>query len=86
MSLARAKAHISKLVDEAEHHGKRTIILRHGKPAAALVPVAVASPERPARKHTSLTETRKSVESFIQEFSAAEPAVSAVEDLLAGRR
>ena len=29
-------------MDEAEHHGKPALILRHGKPAAAIVPVAVA--------------------------------------------
>ncbi len=32
-SLADAKAHLSELVDEAEHRGKRIVILRHGKPA-----------------------------------------------------
>jgi hypothetical protein len=31
-SLADAKAHLSELVDEAEHRGKRIVILRHGKP------------------------------------------------------
>jgi prevent-host-death family protein len=35
-SLAHAKAHLSELVDDAEHHGNRTVILRHGKPAAAI--------------------------------------------------
>jgi prevent-host-death family protein len=40
--LAKAKAHLSELVDAAEHRGQRTLILRHGKPAAALVPVEVA--------------------------------------------
>ncbi len=38
-SLAHAKAHLSELVDEAEHKRKPVLILRHGKPAAALVPV-----------------------------------------------
>jgi len=40
--LVEAKAHLSELVDAAEHRGKRVLILRHGKPAAAIVPVAVA--------------------------------------------
>ena len=31
-SLAAAKAHLSSLVDDAEHRGKSTVILRHGKP------------------------------------------------------
>jgi prevent-host-death family protein len=48
-SLVSAKAHLSELVDAAEHRGKRILILRHGKPAAAIVPVAVA--ERAAKGH-----------------------------------
>lgn len=85
MSLAQAKAHISELVDQAEHRGKRTLILRHGKPAAAIVPVDVATPKPPT---TALTEdaARRSVEAFIAEFSAADPHVSAVDDLQRGRR
>jgi prevent-host-death family protein len=45
-SVADAKAHFSELVDLAEHKGQRVLILRHGKPAAALVPVD-ASKEQP---------------------------------------
>jgi len=87
MSLAEAKAHISELVDQAEHRGKRTLILRHGKPAAAIVPVDVATPKPPRiRRGMSADEARASVEAFIAEFSACEPDVSAVEDLRAGRR
>ena len=87
MSLAEAKAHISELVDQAEHRGKRTLILRHGKPAAAIVPVDVATPKRPrVRPVLSEDDVRRSVEAFIAEFSASEPDVSAVEDLRAGRR
>jgi prevent-host-death family protein len=40
-SIANAKAHFSELVDLAEHKGQRTLILRHGKPAAAIVPAEV---------------------------------------------
>lgn len=86
MSLARAKAHISDLVDQAEHHGRRTLILRHGKPAAALVPVNVALPPRQPRRRLARKVIERSVNSFIEEFSAAEPGVSAVEDLIASRR
>ncbi len=87
MSLAEAKAHISELVDQAEHRGKRTIILRHGKPAAAIVPVDVATPKQPpVRPVLSEDDVRRSVEAFIAEFSANDPDVSAVEDLRAGRR
>lgn len=86
MSLAEAKARISELVDQAEHHGKRVIILRHGKPAAAIVPVDVALPKRPNRPRMTKTELEHSVHAYIAEFSASEPDVSAVDDLLAGRR
>ena len=87
MSLAEAKAHISELVDQAEHRGKRTIILRHGKPAAAIVPVDIAMPKAPpVRAPMSEDDVRRSVEAFIAEFSANDPDVSAVEDLRAGRR
>jgi prevent-host-death family protein len=88
MSLAHAKAHISEIVDQAEHRGTRTIILRHGKPAAAIVPVQVAAPKPSAvaRRRMSAAEVRASVEAFITEFSNCEPNVSAVEDLRAGRR
>jgi prevent-host-death family protein len=85
VSLAHAKAHFSKLVDDAQHKGKRALILRHGKPAAALVPVEIVKPPRPSRP-LPLTEARRSVASFIRELSVAEPSVSAVEDLLSGRR
>lgn len=85
LPLAKAKAHISELVDQAEHRGRRTIILRHGKPAAAIVPVEVALPPPP---HPTMTdeEAKRSVQAFIHEFSAADPDRSAVEDLLLGRR
>jgi prevent-host-death family protein len=47
-SLSKAKAHLSRLVDDAEHRGQRILILRHGKPAAAIVPASTQVP-RPAR-------------------------------------
>lgn len=86
-SLAQAKANLSKIVDEAEHHGRRIVILRHGKPAAAVVPVAVAMPPK-QRRLPSLNPkvAARSVRRFIEEFSSAEPATSAVEDLVQGRR
>jgi prevent-host-death family protein len=46
-SVAAAKAHFSELVDLAEHKGQRILILRHGKPAAAIVPVGVAADASP---------------------------------------
>ena len=85
-SLAHAKAHLSELVDAAEHHGKRIMILRHGKPAAAIVPAAVAAPRLPETKPMSAKEAERSIRAFIAEFSATDPDVSAVADLLEGRR
>ncbi|MGH7895678.1 MAG: hypothetical protein ACREQL_13485 [Candidatus Binatia bacterium] len=75
------------MVDAAEHHGQRIVILRHGKPAAAVVPVDVAVPPKPRRTPPLNSKAAgRSVRRFIEEFSAAEPATSAVEDLLRGRR
>ena len=86
-SLAHAKAHLSEIVDAAEHHGKRIVILRHGKPAAAIVPVDVAVPPRLRRRRTlSAKAVERSVRGFVEEFSGVEPKTSAVEDLLQGRR
>ena len=78
-SLAEAKAHLSALVDEAEHHHKRILILRHGKPAAAIVPVHVAVPPK---RRLSAAE----IEEAFAGLGAAAPQASAVGDLLSGRR
>jgi prevent-host-death family protein len=85
-SLAYAKAHLSAIVDAVEHRGKSMLILRHGKPAAAIVPVDLAQPAKATRKVSPSKTTRPSVRRFIEEFSAAAPTVSAVEDLRRGRR
>jgi prevent-host-death family protein len=85
-SLAHAKAHISALVDAAEHRGQRTVIHRHGKPAAAIVPLSVALPHIREKKTMSLRVAARSVAAFVAEFSRAEPHISAVDDLVAGRR
>ena len=85
-SLADAKAHLSELVDAAEHRGKRILILRHGKPAAAIVPVDVATPRPPPVRSMTDEEAQRKVQAFVDEFSAPEPEVSAVEDLVQGRR
>lgn len=78
-SLAEAKAHLSALVDAAEHHHKRILILRHGKPAAAIVPLDVAILPKRRLSHAE-------IEDLFAGLGAAEPQVSAVHDLLAGRR
>lgn len=86
ISLADAKARLSELVDQAEHHAQRVVILRHGKPVAAIVPVEVAIPKKQPWPRMSQAELKQSVEAYIAEFSASEPESSAVDDLLAGRR
>jgi prevent-host-death family protein len=78
-SLAEAKAHLSALVDEAEHRHNRILILRHGKPAAAIVPVDVAFPPQ----HRL---SRAEIEQLFAGLGSAEPRASAVDDLLSGRR
>ncbi len=85
-SLVHAKAHLSEIVDAAEHRGKRIVILRHGKPAAAIVPVDVAMPPKPPARARSSKAALRSIRAFIEEFSSADPNTSAVEDLLRGRR
>jgi prevent-host-death family protein len=82
-SLAEAKAHLSELVDQAEHKKKRIVILRHGKPAAAIVPVEVAAP----RRHRPKAMTDEEVSAFFEEAAqCGDPNFSAVDDLVRGRR
>jgi prevent-host-death family protein len=51
-SLDHAKTHLSELVDQAEHKNKRILILRHGKPAAAIVPVSRSRRQRRPRERS----------------------------------
>ena len=85
MQLREAKASFSALVEAAEN-GQPTIITKHGKPAAAIVPVDVAVPKPARPKPLPLKDAEKSVRAFVAEFSAAEPDTSAVADLVEGRR
>lgn len=81
-SLAEAKARLSALVDDAEHRGRKTLILRHGKPSAAIVPVdVVLSPRRPAPPRLSARDIKSLFESL--EKGGRRGAVT---DLLTGRR
>ncbi|MGH7270682.1 MAG: type II toxin-antitoxin system Phd/YefM family antitoxin [Polyangiaceae bacterium] len=83
MPLAEAKAHLSELVDRAEFKGKRIIILRHGKPAAAIVPVSMAALE-PAQGKPA---TDEEVGTFFSDAARlGDPAFPAVSDLLQSRR
>jgi len=82
-SLAEAKAHLSKLVDQAEHKKKRIVILRHGRPAAAIVPVEVAMPR--SRRAKAMTDDQ--VRTFFEDATkCGDPTFPAVEDLVRARR
>lgn len=83
-SLVEAKAHLSQIVDAAEHHGARVLILRHGKPAAAIVPPGdvlhgKASHKQPRRP------SAKTVGALFAGFGK-NAEKSAVVDLLRNRR
>ncbi|WP_073481397.1 type II toxin-antitoxin system prevent-host-death family antitoxin [Streptoalloteichus hindustanus] len=41
LPLTEARARLGELVDEAEHTGRVTYLTRHGRRAAAIVPVAM---------------------------------------------
>jgi prevent-host-death family protein len=82
-SLVAAKAHLSELVDEAEHKGRRILILRHGKPAAAIVPVAVAIASEATRTLSAEQAERRLGE--LVESMSGDARESAVRDLLDGR-
>lgn len=62
------------------------LILRHGKPAAAIVPVELATPAVKRPPKISLPQVTASVLGFVAEFSAVDPNTSAVDDLLKSRR
>lgn len=84
-TLAHAKAHLAELVDAAERDGERTVILRDGVPVAAIVPIS-ASERGIGAVADSDEALLASLHRFIAEIGACEPEVSAVDDLVAGRR
>ncbi len=80
MSVAQAKAHFSELIADARR-GKKTVILRHGKPAAAVVPPAAVEPAKP------VSLTREQALAVFESFARlGDPAIDAVAELKAGRR
>jgi prevent-host-death family protein len=80
-SLADAKARLSALVDDAEYRGRKTLILRHGKPSAAIVPVYTAMPKGRASRRLA----PRAVKSLFDALAAGGRG-GAVAALLAGRR
>lgn len=83
-SFADVKAHLSEVVDQAEHRGKKILILRHGKPAAAIVPVAAAQVRR-ARLAMSQEEVEQRLAELTRQLGG-DQSFSAVADLLEARR
>jgi len=82
-SLVDAKTHLSELVDLAEHKKQRIIICRHGKPAAAIVPVEVAHmPLEHVRNTMSLKDARKLLRRIA---SYSNSGVDPMNDLYASR-
>jgi len=53
IAVAEAKARFSELIDRASR-GERFLVLRHGRPAAALVPVPSEPEPEPARAPAGL--------------------------------
>jgi prevent-host-death family protein len=81
MSVAEAKAHFSELVADARR-GRKTVILRHGRPAAAVVPATAVEPRR-----IPIARTREEALALFESFAhLGDPAVDAVAELRAGRR
>ena len=83
-SLVQAKAHLSELVDLAEHNGQRVLICRHGKPAAAIVPVEVA--EAPSGPGAPPPMTRHEAVALLARLArAGDHSFDALGDLSLGR-
>jgi len=82
-SLVHAKAHLSELVDLAEHKGRPVLILRHGKPAAAIVPLSMVHAAETSGPPPLTTD--EELEAFWAGFGRGDQQ-SAVEDLVRGRR
>ena len=81
VSVAHAKAHFSELVAEARR-GKRIVILRHGKPAAAVVPATEVEPSVPPPRMS-----RKEAIAVFESFARlGDPTFDAVAEVKAGRR
>ena len=66
-SIGYAKAHFSELCQQAAVNGQRILILRHGKPAAMIVPVEGTAPPATPRI------TAKAFDALVDRMIAATP-------------
>jgi prevent-host-death family protein len=82
-SLADAKARLSALVDQARSKGRSTLILRHGKPSAAIVPVDVALG---TARSTRAPLSRREIRALFARLNRGRGRPGAVADLVRGRR
>jgi prevent-host-death family protein len=85
-SLAHAKTQLSTLVSEAQHKRRSVIILRHGKPCAAIVPIDVALAASRSRGPGAKGLTHQEVRRLFGALGKRTTRRSAVADLLATRR
>ena len=83
-SLVQARAHFSDVVDDAEYRGVTTVIYRHGKPSAAVVPMSVAKPKRKAKPRPLTPEEIAALHADLEQYDV--PGFSAVQDTRDGRR
>lgn len=83
-TVADAKARLSALVSAAEHDGQSILILRRGRPAAAIVPVAVAAIAASATPEDKLSQGE--LDDFWSRFGDAKDEGSAVQELTDARR
>jgi prevent-host-death family protein len=81
LSVAQAKAHFSELIEDARR-GRRTVILRHNRPAAAVVPASDVTRVSPPVAMT-MAEALAALEAFAH---LGDPSVDSLAELKAGRR
>jgi prevent-host-death family protein len=80
-SLVHAKAHLSELVDEAEHGKRPVIILRRGKPAAAIVPLEAVPGLKRAAPRSMSAERASALMDRLVANAPTEPVMSLQEAL-----
>lgn len=80
--MADAKARPSATVDDAEHHRRKTVILRHGKPSAVIVPEEAAMPSKGANRSRL---SKKEIAALFDALAVGQKR-GAVRDLLKNRR
>lgn len=80
--MADAKARLSAIVDDAEHRRQKTMILRHGKPSAVIVPVDSAMSSKSANRPRL---SKKEIAALFDALAVGQKR-GAVRDLLKARR